>query len=316
MWETAVRVERERVVYASPEVVWALLGDVAAWSVMPARFAFGVPAERAGARRPACLVIAGKTVTCAIMDVCQEVPGQVISWQTRSTRPSAKQVFTLSAEPGKGGTAARIAFSDVVPRQAKIGYQNYWRGQIDAWLDRLRAVAEGRTAWPAAGMPADMQRACAAGPRLANAEHAAAEVVIHASADAVWEVLWAPESAHIADPDHIVHAGHVPGAPLRQAGELQYFIHRHPDDRFTCAVCVIREFTEKRWAVTQQVGPPHTQTHHAVTPVPGGTRLELACHWPANAAEATGQSAAHAAVGLQAVADRYKTMIEESAASV
>ena len=48
MWETAVRVEREEVMHASGEVVWALLGDLAAWSVMPARFAFGVPAELAG----------------------------------------------------------------------------------------------------------------------------------------------------------------------------------------------------------------------------------------------------------------------------
>jgi hypothetical protein len=92
MWETTAIVEREHVADVDPERLWALLGDLAALSVMPARFAFGVPAAVPGMERLCCLLVAGKTVHCAVLDVREEVPGQLISWQTRSTQPAGKQV--------------------------------------------------------------------------------------------------------------------------------------------------------------------------------------------------------------------------------
>jgi hypothetical protein len=102
MWETTVLVELERPVHAAPEKAWALAGTTAALSAMPAWFAFGVPAV-AGTDRLCCLVIAGKTMTCVMLDVREEVPGQMICWQTRSTQPPGTQAFTLSVLRGHTG---------------------------------------------------------------------------------------------------------------------------------------------------------------------------------------------------------------------
>jgi hypothetical protein len=314
MWETAMQVEREQAVDANPGEVWALLGNLAALSAMPARFAFGVPAALAGTDRLCGLLVVAKTMTCAVLDVRQEIPGQMICWQTRSTQPAGRQSFTLSVLPQPHGSVVRIAARDVVPRQSKIGYEKYWRTELRAWLDRLRAVAEGRIPWPETGMPADLQRACSTRPPLKRPERVSATVLINAPVGPVWEAVWAPDTVRIIDPEHVAHAGHVPGTPQREVGEMQYFVRGHARDRFTAAVHLVTELAEERSAVTRHIGPPHDETHHLFTPVPGGTRLELACRWSAHGSTTGGKNtAASMAKNLQEMADGYKTLIEKSA---
>lgn len=313
MWETTALVEREQLVDAAPEKVWALAGDFAALSAMPAWFAFSLSPSVAGTNRLCCLLAASEVMSCAVLDVREEIPGQMIRWQTRSTQPSGKQFFTLSVRPRPRGSAVGITVSQDIPRASKIQYEAYWRRQVTIWSDRLRAVAEGRAPWPQAAMPADMQRACSARPLLKRPGHVSAAVQINAPAAAVWEVVWAPESARRIDPGNVADAGHVPGTPEREVGEMQYTVRRHPGDRLTAAVHVVRELTQQRSALTQHIGPPHDETLHLVTPVRGGTQLELTCRWPARAFRAAGRNAmATVEKNLQAMAERYKAIIEES----
>jgi uncharacterized protein YndB with AHSA1/START domain len=97
MWEATVRVTREQEVDADPERVWALASSPAALAAMPGhRFAFAVPAAVPGTDRLSCMIVSGKhDVHCAVVDVREEVPGQLVRWQVRSA-PSRKETLTLT----------------------------------------------------------------------------------------------------------------------------------------------------------------------------------------------------------------------------
>ena len=314
MWDTTVRVERELPVDAAPDEVWALARSPAALSAMPARFAFSVPDEVAGADRLCCLLVGGKIVACAVLDVRQEIAGQMICWQTRSTKPAGKQVFMIGVLPRPRGSMVRLSVSTVVPRPNASSYEAYWRTEVRAWADSLREIAEGRAAWPRPEMPANMREKCSAPRRLKKPVQVSAATVVHAPAAAVWEAVWAPESSRLMNPAHVACAGHVPGTPERRAGEMQYYIHRRPDERFTAQVSVVTELVEGVSAVAQSLAPPHAEVCHLVTPVADGTRLELACRWPARVDKTAGKNmAAGVARGLQEMVEGYKALIEEPA---
>ena len=263
MREGAVLVELEQPVDALPDKVWELVGDTAALSAMPGRFAFSVPAAVAGTDRMSCLLVPAES-GCTVLDVREEVPGQMICWQALNTQPAGEQAFTLSVHPRRGESAVRIAVSHVVPGTAKSQYEQYWHSCAETWVARLKAIAESRAPWPQAGMPADMQRACSALPRLKRPAHVSAAVLVNAESGTVWEAVWAPESVHLIDPGHVAYGGRVPGTPEREIGEMQYGVLRHPSGRFTAAVHVVRELTEGRSAVIQNVRQPHDEVFHQI----------------------------------------------------
>lgn len=293
MRETTVRVERKQLVDAPPEKVWELAGSPAALSLSPGWFAFGVPGAVAGTDRLCCLLLSGQgsfrrpvvdigRVHCATVDVRQEIPGQLISWQVLSTEPAGKQFFTLSVQPRAGRTAVRIAVSTVVTRNQVSVYEPYWRRQVKAWLGGLRAAVEGRAPWPQAALPAAMQRAMAVPAPLRKPLEASAVVVIDGAPGAVWATVWDPVSSALLGPKRVVWAGHVPGTPLREVGEMQYFVSCAPGGRFTASVIMVTELADGHRAVTRLFGAPH-ETVHVITPVSGGTRLELAARFSARA---------------------------------
>jgi hypothetical protein len=315
MLEATVRVTREQQVEADPEKMWTLASAPAALSAMPGqRFAFAVPAAVPGTDRLCCTIVSAKeNVHCAVLDVREEIPGELICWQVRSA-PARKETLTLSVRPQPSGCTLSVAVSEVVPRMAKGSYQRYWRRTTGDWAQRLQAVAEGRMPWPPEDMPAEMQEACTGFPLPKKTGQAAASVEINADAGTVWETLQASGSARLIDPETVVWAGTVPGTPRRAAGELQCSVSRHPDGRFTAVVHVVRELAEGRRMVTQTIGSPDTEIVHLLTPAVGGTRLELTARWPpppvskAEAAQAADTIAAH----LQATAEAYKDTIEKA----
>lgn len=291
MWEATVRVEREQLVDALPQKVWDLAGSAAALSTFPGWFAFDVPGVVAGTDRLCCLLVSGegsfrpvadiRRVGCAVVDVKEEIPGQLISWQVRSTEPAGQQAITLSVHPQAAGSAVRIAVSDVVTRNLTAEREPYWHRHVKTWLGCLRAVAEGRAPWPQAVMPAAMQRAMAAPAPLRKPVEASAAVVIDGAPGAVWEAVWDPASDRLIDPERVAWSGHVPGTPLWEAGEMQYSVLRHPGGRFTASVLVVTEPADGHRAVTRGIGQSHKEYVWVITPAPGGTRLELTARWPA-----------------------------------
>lgn len=311
MRETTVRVEHEQAVDAAPEKVWALAGDTAALSARPTWFAFGIPATVAGTDRLCGVIAAGEVIGGALLGVREETPGHAICWETVSPQSGDNRLFSLSVRPQRHGSALRVAVSHVVPRFSKNRYESYWQAQARTWTDRLREVIEGRAPWPREAMPAQMQQRCSFRPPLDRPQQVSAAVLINAPVEAVWEMVWAPETGRLAEPEAVAYAGHVPGTPQREVGEMQYTVQRNPDDRFLLAVYVVRDLEAGRSAVTQHLGPPYDETFHVLTPVPGGTRLELTHRLSERAARTYGKKVvATLGESLQATADGYKRVIE------
>jgi hypothetical protein len=305
-----VRVEHELTVGAVPDQVWALARAPAALSAIPGWFAFGVPAEVRGTDRLCCLMIANKTVTCTMVDVRQEIEGQMICWQTRSTRPVGKQTFTIGVLPQPGGSTVRLSISNVVLRPDVASAETFWRAKIRAWARSLREIAEGRAAWPGNGMPRGMQEKYSALGPLKKPVQASAATVIHAPAAVVWEAVYAPGS--LVDPTQ-AYAGRVPGTPERKVGEMQYHVRCLPDGRFIAHVQVVTEFVEGVRAVTRTIEPP-LEVSDLVTPVADGTRLQLVCRWPARMEKSAGKELEPAmAISLKKTVESYRALIEEQA---
>lgn len=292
MWEATVRVEREQLVDALPEKVWELAGSPAALSVLPGWFAFAVPGAVAGTDRLHCLLVSRggfrrpvvgiSRVDTVLIGVREEIPGEAISWQALNAEPAGKQVFTLSVHPKADRSAVRFAVRDVVPRGLKADCRSYWRHHAKVWLGDLRAVAEGRAPWPQPVMSAAMRQAMTAPVSLREPMEASAAVVVDGAPSAVWEAVWDPASARLIDPERVAWSGHVPGTPVREVGEMQYFVRRLPGGRLRASVCTVTELAYGHRAVTRCMCGRH-ETVHVITPVPGGTRLELTERWPARA---------------------------------
>jgi hypothetical protein len=316
MWEATVRVTREQEVDADPERMWALAAAPAALAAMPGdRFAFAVPAAVLGTDRLCCMIVSGKhDVHCAVVDVREEVPGQLIRWQVRSA-PSRKETLTLSVRPRSGACTLGVAVSEVVPRIDKGSYQGYWRRTVSEWVSNLQAIAEGRRPWPPEVMSGEMRDICAGFELPKKTGQASASAVINADPGAVWETVWATDSSRLIDPETVAWAGTVPGTPQRSVGELQYTVNRHPDDRFTADVYLVKELDEGRRALTQRIGHPDTEMLLLLTPVAEGTRLELTARWPAPTVRKTyaTEAADTVAKHLQETADAYKEHIEKAA---
>jgi hypothetical protein len=314
MWDTTVRVEHELAVEAGPARVWAVAGSPAALSAGPGSFAFEVPADLAGTDRLCCLLTDGPKMTCEVHDVREEVAGQTVCWQARSTEPAGKQTLTLAVHPRPRGSALRLATSDVVPKLQAFSHEAARQAQVRAWADSLRQIAEGRAPWPSAEMPVSMRQKCSAPRPLNNPLQVSESAVIHAPSAAVWEAVYAPESVRRMKPGQVAYACHVPGTPERRAGGMQYVVYRHPGERFTANVSVVTEVVEGVSAVSQNLVPPHARIYHRLTAVADGTRLEIECHWPAPVTKMAGKVvAADVAKQLLEAVEGYKAIIERPA---
>jgi hypothetical protein len=280
-------------------------------SAMPAWFAFAVPAEVAGADRLCCLLGGQGVPFAALFDVRREVPGQEICWQSRSTLPVGKQNLAVSVLPHRRGSVIRLSLSTVVPRPEATAHEASWHRQVRAWAASLRAIAEGRAPWPGTEMPASMQQRHWAPRALKKPVQASAAAVLRAPAETVWKMLRAPESEYAMYPERVVHAGYVPGTPQGTTGEIQYWVLRHPDERFTVVVSVVTELVEGAREATQRFAPPHRQFTFSLARVPDGTRLDLASRQPARPEKAGGKDqAAQAAAQLQAFMDAFRALVE------
>jgi hypothetical protein len=99
---------------------------------------------------------------------------------------------------------------------------------------------------------------------------------------------------------------------------MQYFVHRHPGGRFTVNVHTATELADGHRVVNRHIGRPHYEAVNIITPVPGGTRLELTARWPARAARS--QASAREAqerirAGLQRSAEAHQALIERPSGS-
>jgi uncharacterized protein YndB with AHSA1/START domain len=311
--DSPVVVERSQAIDAPPEQVWSLLSSPAAWSLRPYTFAFDTAGPAETRLRVSLGINSQGRPYCLLHEVRDEVPGQVIRLHMLGILPPSRQVLTLSAAPDGHGARATIAVTQSVARGGlKTAARAYWRREAEVWLGNLRAVIEGRAPWPAAPMPPGLQVACSPRALLRAPAEASASALISAPISQVWKVIHAPESARLADPEHVVCAGQVPGTPQCQAGEMQYFVMRLDDGRLWPTVLVVTELTDQHSALAARLTPPHDEVLHLLTTAAGGTRLELTYRWPASIGKKNPQAwKRRMADRVQAQVASYKKLIED-----
>jgi uncharacterized protein YndB with AHSA1/START domain len=277
-----VVVERSQAFGAPAEQVWPVLAGPEALALRPGSFAFDVAAPPAARLRVAVSVPGAKPIVVAYQ-VCEEVPGQVVSLTLPGRPADGGEAFTLSVVPERAGSRVTIQVRTAVAhRKGQAVLADYWQQALPPWLRRLCDVAEGRAPLPDGRMPAGLQAACTPADLEGRPASASASAVIAAPAEDVWEAVYAPEPAAILmSRGGPVHAGVIPGTPLRQAGEMQYFITHLDDGQLHNAVTMVKDLAAGRFALFSPVGKPGPEMGYHVVPDGQGTRLELTFRWPA-----------------------------------
>jgi uncharacterized protein YndB with AHSA1/START domain len=273
-------VEQSEAVSAPVEHVWPLLSGPAAMALRPDSFAFDVaPTLRM------VLSVPGAKPFFVTYEVLEQVPGQVVSLTVPGRPPGTEEVFTLSVvQAGAGSRMTINVRSAVASPAAQAALEDYWQRTLPVWLAGLSDVADGRAPRPDGQMPANLQAACMPPAPGARPATASASAVIAAPAEDVWETVYAPEwAAILLSHGSPVDAGVIPGTPLRQAGEMQYFITHLANGELHNVVTVVKELEAGRFALISPVGTTGLEMLHSVVPDGQGTRLELTFRWPAPA---------------------------------
>jgi hypothetical protein len=302
MAQTTFFAELSREVSVQPQMAWSLLGSAAVWSLRPGCFAFDVAIDDSAPIR--CLLEAVEQgVAHRVLTVRAEQPGVAATWGVSG----GSEEYTFSARSHRRGGVLSVAAKFAVDRGTAYYLRKSWERVLGVWLARACLVLEGHQPWPAA-MPADVQRACEARPALEATESVSASALIAAPLDVVWEAVWAPATSWSGS----VASGHVPGTPLQQAGEMQYFVSRNGDGRLAVSTVVVREVAYQRGAVTQDVSPPHQELSYLFAAEMDATRLELTTRW-ADAAMAGEPQVVRSQMTdfVRSAVNHYKSTIEE-----
>ena len=305
-----VFVELSQTFAVPAEKVWPLLSGPAAMALRPRSFAFDVAAPPT-ARFRFVVSVPGIAPIFVAYEVRDEVAGQSVSLALPGKPADGAEVFTLSVVPERAGSRVSIQVRSVVARRkAHSVVADYWQRTLPLWLAGLRDVAEGRAPVPDGGMPAELQAACTPLGVQGRPASVTASVAISAPAEVVWEAVYAPESsASLLSLGGPVYAGVIPGTPLRQAGEVQYFLARLADGQLRTTVTMVMQVAAGRFALITPVGKPGPEMLHQLAPDGQGTRLDLTFRWPAGTPnqQAVARSMADAAWG-RALA--FKDLIE------
>lgn len=309
MRSSRVVVRRRRVIDASADKVWSLLSSPEAWSLNPASFALDLFPPGAGRLRLAITLRRGLPA-CLLYEVGDDVAGQVMSL---SMLPSGQEKLRLSAEPSGHGTRATVTVTSLPGRYAVTAeIEAYWQVRLEHWLANLDAVLQSSRPWPGAALDPGLNAACHRREPLISPAEVSASTLIDAPVGEVWDVIHAPGSHVLADPRHFVCAGHIPGTPVGQPGEMQYFVTRDDQGSLRSTAIVVTELNDQHSAMTAVIAPWRIDTLHEVMSTPRGTQVTLTCRWPARR---RGQAAERRQVGdsLQANLSRYKMLIENAA---
>ena len=134
-------------------------------------------------------------------------------------------------------------------------------------------MLENRQPWPT-GMPAAVQQACTPRPLPEPTDSASASVLIAAALEAVWDaVSGAPPG------DGPLTWGHVPGTPVQQPGEMQYYLRQTSDSRLSLTGVIVRAIEYPRSATTQVVPLGRQEISYLAITETDAIRLEMTARW-------------------------------------
>jgi hypothetical protein len=192
------------------------------------------------------------------------------------------QEHTLSVAPARRGrTQVRISAQTHVGRHRQAGAEIRLRVSLRTWLQALREVIEGRAPAPGGEILADVHAACMTGLTAEEWQSITAAALIDAYPDVVWNAVHSPDTARIIGPAPAGYSGYVPGTPIGEAGEMQYFVSRDATGLLQGSAAAVTEYAGRRRAVTHTIGPPGIEIVYLLTAIAGQTQLELTYRWPA-----------------------------------
>ena len=302
----AIKAERSVVVRADPDRVWQLLLSPAIWSLKARAFMFAVP----GNDRLRFWV--GSTAlglpNNGLYELAEDESAMSVTFQEPA--PS-RHYYRLAVRPARRGAVrvhievARypsLLHADAVDRATRAG--------LEKWLRGIRAVAENRSPAPSDLISAEVQRLCLEVPRKPRGWVSVTETAaIGADPSTVWAAVRAPHLDPSSE-NAPVACGFVPGTPIGQPGEMQYFVQRLKDGAPKSQAVAVSAIPDGLGAVTHRVRPPYDQTRYRVSAASGQANLELTWAGPPGPGDA---NRAEVGSNLRAVLSHHKAALEGTA---
>jgi hypothetical protein len=209
-------------------------------------------------------------VNSAVLTLSSEEPGVAATWAF----PNGS-AFTFSVRPHRGGAVMAAAMKRAGGQPATTrGQRKRMEHVLGVWLARASMTLEGHSPWPT-DMPADVRRTCAPRPLVGATDSVSASVLIAAPLEVVWEAVWSPNLSS----DDVLACGHVPGTPLQEPGEMQYFISPRPGGHLLLRAVIVREIDPQHSATAQSLGSLHQEDSYLLTAETGGIRFGMTTSW-------------------------------------
>ena len=301
-----IKAARSIAVRADPDRVWQLLVSPAIWSLKARAFMFAVPdADRL------CLWV-GSTASGLPANGIYEVAADDSARSVVFQEPApSRHFYRLAVRPGRRDKVkVHIEVARYPSRLRADAVETATRAGLVRWLSRIQAVAESRSPAPSDVISAEVQRLCLQVPRQPKDWLSVTETaVIRADPSAVWAAVSAPHFDP-ASPSTPVACGFVPGTPVGQPGEMQYFVQRLEDGALTSQAIAVSAMTDHLEAIAHRVKPPYDQTRYRVSADGGQAKLEMTWTGPPGPA---GASREPVAASLRAVLSHHKAALEDTA---
>jgi hypothetical protein len=296
-----VKAQQSHVIRADPDRVWQLLQRPSIWSMRATAFMFAVP----GADQLRFWV--GSTSrglpSSGLYELTVDEDARSVTYQAPA--PS-RHYSRLSMRTVRRGVKVHAETVTQAPRvRASAAELDAYAG-LDRWLDRVGAVAEGRRPEPGDTITPDVVELCLrAPPQPKDWLSVSAEILIAAGPAAVWAAVHEPHQDPSTDTIPVAF-GIVPGTPVGQRGEIQYFIFRRSDGSLTSQAAAVSALAGMD-AVTHRLRPPYDQTRYHASAQGSGTRLQISWSGPAPSTAAD-----TVAASLRALLEHHKSELEKS----
>ncbi len=285
---------------ADPGRIWQLLLSPATWSMRTTAFMFAVPG--ASQFRFWIGLNSSGLPTTVLYELAVDDNSKSMTFQEPA--PS-RNYIRLSMRTALRGVKVRAETVEYVSPARVRAAERAAAADFNTWLHGLRAVAEGYRPEPAETIPASVVDRCLqVPPQPADWVSITQEAVIRADPAAVWTAVHTP---HFDPSRQIpVACGIVPGTPVGQRGEIQYYIWRDANGSVRSGALATSAILDGPGAVVHRLRPPYDQTRYRVLAGDRLARLEISWSGPA-----VGMADAVAA-NLRAILQHHKSELEGS----
>jgi hypothetical protein len=300
MGVVAVKHAQFLVIHADSGRVWQLLLSPAMWSMRTPTFMFDVPG--AGQLRFWIGSDGSGFPLTGLYELAVDDNAKVMTFQHP---PPSRNYIRLSMRTTLRGVKVRVETVAYVPADRARAVERTHARFFNVWLHGIRAVAEGYQPEPAETIPASVADRCLqVPPQPADWISVTHEAVIRADPVDVWTAVYAPHF-ELRSGQTPVACGIVPGTPVGERGEIQYFIWRNDDGSLRSSALATSAILDGLGAVTHRLRPPYDQVRYRVFAGDGLARLEISWSGPA------GIMTDAVAAELRTIVEHHKSALEQ-----